>query len=216
MQTLPRPRLDSKVPLYQSVVELADRLEQADQDLWADNLRACLHARTASEIFADLALELYRFRHCTAARHLRLVETVDALIATVEAAVGPTETAHLPLYCTLKDLVDFFRLGGGMRWLRRLETAIMDKDLSDGARIARLSAELEQIALPGRGIPPGGMARIDAVRQRLSRIHDTTAAARCLSAALRPLGEYAAVRLSARSVVEASSSSRGAPGQPAR
>jgi hypothetical protein len=182
MQTLPRPRLDSKMPLYRQVAELADHLEQADQDLWADNLRACLRSETASEIFADLGLELYRLRHSTAARRLRLVETVDALLATVEAAVGLTNTEHLPLYCTLKDLVDLLRLDGGMRWVRRLEAAIADENLSDAARIARVSAELEQISLP-----PGCAPRVAAVRERLARIRDTMAAVRCLSSALRPV-----------------------------
>jgi hypothetical protein len=187
MQTLPRPRLDSKVPFYRSVAELADYLEQAGQDLWADNLRACLRSGTAGEIFADLGLELYRLGHSTAARRLRLVEMVDALIATVEVAVGLTDTEYLPLYCTLKDLVDLLRLDGGMRWVRRLETAIAEENLSNAARIARVSAELEQIALPAPGVPLGSAARVAAVRQRLARIRDTTAAIRCLSSALRPL-----------------------------
>lgn len=187
MQTLPRPRLDSKMPLYRRVADLADHLEQADQDLWADNLRACLRSQTAGEVFADLGLELYRLRHSTAARRLRLVETVDALIATVEAAVGLTNTEHLPLYCTLKDLVDLLRLDGGMRWVRRLEAAIADENLSDAARIARVSAELEHIALPAPGLPPGCAPRVAAVRERLARVRDTTAAVRCLGSALRPL-----------------------------
>jgi hypothetical protein len=187
MQTLPRPRLDSKVPLYWRIAELANHLAQADQDLWADNLRACLHSTTACEIFADLGLELYRLRHSTAARRLRLVETVDALIATVEAAVGPTDTEHLPLYCTLKDLVDLLRLDGGIRWVRKLEAAIVDENVSDAARIIRVSAELEQMALPALDVPPGSAPRIDAVRQRLARIRDTAAAMRCLASALRPL-----------------------------
>lgn len=187
MQTLPRPRLDSKVPLYRRVAELADHLEQTDQDLWADNLRACLRSRTAGEVFADLGLELYRLRHSTAARRLRLAETVDALIATVEAAVGLTDTEHLPLYCTVKDLVDLLRLSEGMRWARRLEAAIADENLSDAARIARVCSELEQIALPALGVPPGSALRAAAVHQRLARIRDTTAATRCLTAALRPL-----------------------------
>lgn len=187
MQTLPRPRLDSKVPLYQGVVELADRLERTDQDLWADNLRACLRAPTAGEVFADLALELYRFRHSTAARSLRLVGTVDALTATIEAAVGPPETEHLPLYCTLKDLVDLLRLAGGVRWVRRLEAAIADERLSDAARITRVSAELTQMALPAPDVPPGSAPRVAAVCQRLARVRDTATATRCLTAALRPL-----------------------------
>ncbi|MGH8897115.1 MAG: hypothetical protein ACRDZ4_08865 [Egibacteraceae bacterium] len=188
MQTLPRPRLDSKMPLYRSVTELADHLEQSAQDLWADNLRACLCSRTASEVFADLGLELYRLRHSTAARRLRLVETVDELIATVKAAVGPTDAEHLPLYCMLKDLVDLLRLDGGVRWARRLEAAIADEGLSDAARITRVGAELDQMALGSPGVPPGSAPRVAAVRQRLARIRDTSAATRCLSSALRPLG----------------------------
>lgn len=216
MQTLPRPRLDRKVPLYQLVVELADRLEQADQDLWADNLRACLCSPTAEEVFADLGLELYRLRQSTAARRLPLTSMIDALIATVEAAVGPPDTEHLPLYCTLKDLVDLLRLGDGVRWIRRLEKAIADENLSDAARIAQVIAELDQMALPSLGIPTGGMTRIDAVRQRLGRVRDTATAARCLSAALRPLGESAILQLSAPSAGGASSSSHEAPGRRAR
>jgi hypothetical protein len=188
MQKLPRPRLDAKMPLYERVVELADSLEQAGQDLWADNLRACLRSETASEVFADLGLELYRLRHSTAARRLRVVETVDALIATVEAAVGPTNPEYLPLYCTLKDLVDLLRLDGGVRWARRLEAAIADVDVSDAARITRIDAELEHMVLGAPGVPPGSAPRVAAVRQRLTRIRDTTAATRCLSSALRPLG----------------------------
>jgi hypothetical protein len=188
MQTLPRPRLDSKMPLYRQVAELAHHLEQADHDLWADNVRACLQSETAGEVFADLGFELYRLRHSTAARRLRLVDTVDALIATVEAAVGLTDTEHLPLYCTLKDLVDLLRLGGGMRCVRRLEAAIADENLSDAARIARVSAELERIAVLAAGLPPGCAPRVAAVRERLARIRDNTAAVRCLGSALRPLG----------------------------
>lgn len=187
MESLPRPRLTEKVPLYRAVAELADRLERDEYDLWADNLRACLHQGTAGEVFADLGLELYRLRQSLAARRLRLIEAVDALIATVEAAVGPPDADHLPLYCALKELVDLLRLGGALRCVRRLEAAVADEDYSDPARIARVTAALEEMAADAGGVPPGAGPCVAAVRARLARVSDTTAAIRCLTAALRPL-----------------------------
>jgi hypothetical protein len=187
METLPRSRLESNVPLYRRIADLADQLDHAAHDLWAANLRACLDGESAAQIMADLGLELHRLRQSTAARRLRLEDTLDELIATVEAAVGRSEHEHLPLYCALKDLLDTLRLEGGTRWLRRLEAAGGDQEASDSVRVARLAAVLDEMASGASGVPSSTALRAKGVRQRLPRARDSAALARYLRAALRPI-----------------------------
>ena len=187
MDALPRPRLETKAPLYSGVADLADRLERSGRDLWAANLRACLHGESAGEVFADLGLELYRLRQSVAARRLRLEPALDALCATVEAAVGPPDHEHLPLYSTTKELADHLRLEGAGRWMRRLESAALGADASATARIAAVTAVLGEMTPGAWGLPAGTGTRVAAVRQRLVRIGDAAGAARALAAALRPL-----------------------------
>jgi hypothetical protein len=192
METLPRSRLESNVPLYRRVADLADRLDHAAYDLWAANLRACLEGDSAAQIVADLGLELHRLRQSAVARRLRLEDTVEEVIATVEAAVGRSEHEHLPLYCALKDLLDTLRLEGGTWWLRRLEAAGGDQEASDAVLVTCLAALLDEMA-PGAsgvgapGVPSSAGPRIKGVRQRLPRARDSAALARCLRAALRPI-----------------------------
>jgi hypothetical protein len=185
MQTAPRPRLDTSEPLFRAVDALAGRLDEGGQDLWAANLRACLHGASSGEVFSGLGFELYRLRQSSAVRRLRLVEPVDELIATVATACGGPDTEHLPLYVALRDLVDLLRLGGGQRWVRELEAAHEEQG-SPGQRISGLMVVLERMAPGADGLPPGTSPRVAAVRQRLARARAAEGLSHCLTAALRP------------------------------
>ncbi|MGH8905237.1 MAG: hypothetical protein ACRD0K_01640 [Egibacteraceae bacterium] len=186
-ETLPRSRLDSNVQLYREVADLADHLDRVAHDLWAANLRACLQGGSAASILADLGLELHRLRQSGAARRLRLQERIDELIATVEAAVGPPDHEHLPLYCAVKDLLDELRLEGGTRWLRRLEAAGAGLEPSGTARLTHLAGTLDEMASRTPTLPAHTGPRLAGARQRLARTRASAAATRCLHAALRPL-----------------------------
>ncbi|MGH8932381.1 MAG: hypothetical protein ACRDZO_17605 [Egibacteraceae bacterium] len=201
MEALPRSRLDSTEPLYVQVADLADRLDSAGQDLWAANLRACLRGNCSTQVLADLGMELHRLRQSNTVRRLRWEGTIEGLIATVQAAVGQPDHPHLPLYCSLKDLLDELRLAGSLPWVRRLEEAgdrdpatrvaavatVLDEMVPDASTASRPSSSAPAEGPGAPGVLSGLRPRVEGSRQRLARTRDSAAASRSLAAALRRL-----------------------------
>lgn len=172
-----RPRLYATDGILGEVSALARRLERSGADLWAANLRACLYAEGLAGTFADLGLELTRLRDSVTVRSLRLADTVDDLLRTIEHAVGPPDPVQLPLYGAIRDLTDQLRLGGPVSWVVLLEEAAEGND-GDGARVAAV-LDAMAVTLLGEDVH----ARVEGLLRRLDRAD--AHALRCLPSALR-------------------------------
>lgn len=173
--------------VYRMALEIADRLDGLDRDLWAGTLRSCLDAERTKARHLHLQAELLRLSHTTVVRRdPTLRHQVTDTLARLEALLGVRQTAVQPLYAAMRDLVDHLELSGGRRWVARLATVVTDGDRSPETRLERLAVVLAAMTPQAVGVPLGSATLVTAVTGRLGQQRNAAEAVRYLVFATRP------------------------------
>lgn len=172
--------------MYQIALDVADRLDHAEMDLWAAGIRGCMDASGTTARQRHLVVELTRLSHMSTIRRQGLSADIEAALARLELGLGQVDVAAQPLYSAMRDLVDHLELNGGNRWLERLRTVMGDPHRTATERLRRLGAVLDLMTAGVPGLPLGSVERVRAVSVRLPRHMTAPETSEYLEFALQP------------------------------
>lgn len=165
----PRSRLDEGREVYEIALGLADRLDEAQMDLWAAGVRSCLDATGSTARQRHLVLELTRLSHTSVVRRAGLAGSMTGALSRLALGLGTVDLPAQPLYEAVRGLAEHLELHGGRRWLGRLRAVVADAERVPEVRVERLAQLLDRMVPGTEGLPEGTAPLVGAVRSRLPR-----------------------------------------------